>query len=164
MIPYFQTDSSPSFRCSPLPFNDCRLKWQHGLYRRTDNSRPMSFTVSAWEWVYATNLSRLQRETKRERERGRNKQTARGRSTQYTNNSDPITTTSDLLLRQIVWLRMLTNLRLADLGLITAQQRSTDQNLPSDLYTRVVRKRRFPMIFHNEKHVYWHWIIHIWKA
>jgi hypothetical protein len=22
--------------------------------------------------------------------------------------------------------------------------------------TRVVRKRRFPMIFHNEKHVYWH--------
>jgi hypothetical protein len=27
-------------------------------------------------------------------------------------------------------------------------------------YTRVVRKRRFPMICHNEKHVYWHWIIH----
>jgi hypothetical protein len=22
--------------------------------------------------------------------------------------------------------------------------------------TKVVRKRRFPMIFHNEKHVYWH--------
>jgi hypothetical protein len=22
--------------------------------------------------------------------------------------------------------------------------------------TRVVRKKRFPMIFHNEKHVYWH--------
>jgi hypothetical protein len=31
-------------------------------YRRTDNSRPVS-TVSTWEWVYATNLSRLQRET-----------------------------------------------------------------------------------------------------
>jgi hypothetical protein len=31
-------------------------------------------------------------------------------------------------------------------------------------HTRVVRKRRFPMIFHNEKHVYWHWIIHFWKA
>jgi hypothetical protein len=23
---------------------------------------------------------------------------------------------------------------------------------------------RFPMIFHNEKYVYWHWIIHFWKA
>jgi hypothetical protein len=22
--------------------------------------------------------------------------------------------------------------------------------------TRVVRRRRFPIIFHNEKHVYWH--------
>jgi hypothetical protein len=31
-------------------------------------------------------------------------------------------------------------------------------------YTKVVRKIRFPMIFHNEKHVYWHWIIHCWKA
>jgi hypothetical protein len=24
------------------------------------------------------------------------------------------------------------------------------------IYTRVVRKIRFPIIFHNEKHVYWH--------
>jgi hypothetical protein len=31
-------------------------------------------------------------------------------------------------------LRMLTNLRLADLRLITAQQRSTGQNMTSDLY------------------------------
>jgi hypothetical protein len=31
-------------------------------------------------------------------------------------------------------LRMLTNLRLADLRLTTAQQRSTGQNLPSELY------------------------------
>jgi hypothetical protein len=30
--------------------------------------------------------------------------------------------------------------------------------------TRVVRKIRLPMIFHNEKHVYWHRIIHFWKA
>jgi hypothetical protein len=30
---------------------------------------------------------------------------------------------------------MLTNLRLADLRLTTAQQRSTCQNLPSDLYS-----------------------------
>jgi hypothetical protein len=33
-----------------------------------------------------------------------------------------------------VSLRMLTNLRLADLRLITAQQRTSGQNLPSDLY------------------------------
>jgi hypothetical protein len=31
--------------------------------RRADTSRPVSFTVSAWEWVYATNLSHLQIET-----------------------------------------------------------------------------------------------------
>jgi hypothetical protein len=43
------------------------------LYRCADNSRPVSFTVSAWEWVYATNLSRLQRETgEREREKQAN--------------------------------------------------------------------------------------------
>jgi hypothetical protein len=35
---------------------------------------------------------------------------------------------------KIVLLRMLTNLRLADLCLTTAQQRSTGQNLPSNLY------------------------------
>jgi hypothetical protein len=52
----------------------------------------------AWERVYSTNLSLLQRET-RERE------------------SDPITATSALLMRQ----SMLTNLKLADLPLITAQ-------------------------------------------
>jgi hypothetical protein len=50
-------------------------------YRRADSSWPVSFTVSAWEWVYATSLSR-------------------GRSTQCANTSDPITSTSDLLLRQ----------------------------------------------------------------
>jgi hypothetical protein len=36
----------------------------------------------------------------REGERERDKQTARGRSTQYTNNSNPITSKSELLLRQ----------------------------------------------------------------
>jgi hypothetical protein len=35
---------------------------------------------------------------------------------------------------KIVSLRMITNLRFADLRLTTAQQRSTGQNLPSDLY------------------------------
>jgi hypothetical protein len=34
------------------------------------------------------------------RERERNKQTASGKNTQCTNNSDPITSTSELLLRQ----------------------------------------------------------------
>jgi hypothetical protein len=49
---------------------DTWLKWPRAGYRRADNSRPVSSTVSAWEWVYATNLSRLQRETKdREREK-----------------------------------------------------------------------------------------------
>jgi hypothetical protein len=35
---------------------------------------------------------------------------------------------------KIVSLRMLTNLRLADVRLTTAEQRTTGQNLPSDLY------------------------------
>jgi hypothetical protein len=38
-----------------------------------------------------------------------------------------------------VSLRMLTNLRLADLRLATAQQRSTGQNLPADLYPMLPR-------------------------
>jgi hypothetical protein len=74
--------------------------WERNVrYRSADNSRPVSFTVSAWEWVYATNLSRLQRET-RERERERNKQMAGEKGTQCTNKSDPITSTSELLLRR----------------------------------------------------------------
>jgi hypothetical protein len=44
-------------------------------YSRADNSWPVSFADCAWEWVYATNLSRLQRE------RERNKETACARST-----------------------------------------------------------------------------------
>jgi hypothetical protein len=66
----------------------------------------------------------------------RDKQTARGRSTQHTNNSDPITSTSELLLKQNSVTAHATNLRLADLSLTTAQQRSTGQNLPSDLYLK----------------------------
>jgi hypothetical protein len=37
-------------------------------------------------------------------------------------------------------LRMLTNLRLADLRLAIAQQRTTGQNLPSDLYLCVTTR------------------------
>jgi hypothetical protein len=93
-------------------------------YKRADTSRPVSFTVSAWEWVYATNLSRLQRET----------------SKRHVGEEQSVLITAILLPQRLscYWgktmsLRMLTNLRLADLRLTTAQQRSTGQNLPSDL-------------------------------
>jgi hypothetical protein len=95
-------------------------------YRRADNSRPVSFTVSAREWVYATNLSRVQRKT-RERETSR----------RHVGEAHSVLTTAILLPQcpnccwgKIVSLRMLTNLRLADWRLTTAQQRSTGQNLP----------------------------------
>jgi hypothetical protein len=68
------------------------------------------------------------------RERERNKQTARGRSTQCTNNSDLLPQRLSCYWGEIVSLRMLISLRLVDLCLTTAQQRSTGQNLPSDLY------------------------------
>jgi hypothetical protein len=106
------------------------------MYRCTDNFRPVSLTVSAIEWVHAMKLSRLQRKTgererEREREGDRNKQTARGRNSALT---------TVILLPQrlscywgkIMSLRMLTNLRLADLILTAEQQRTTGQNLPSD--------------------------------
>jgi hypothetical protein len=48
------------FVVHPLPVSHSTYNF---AYRRADNSRPVSFTVSAWEWVYATNLSRPQRET-----------------------------------------------------------------------------------------------------
>jgi hypothetical protein len=43
---------------------------------------------------------------------------------------------------------------------MTGEWRKLHNEELRDLYsspsTRVVRKRRFPMIFYNEKHVYWH--------
>jgi hypothetical protein len=94
-------------------------------YRRVDNSRPVFCTVSAWEWIYATNLPRLQRET----------------SKMHVREAHSVLTTAILLPQRLscywgkrVLLRMLTNLRLADLCLATAQQRSTGQNLQSDLH------------------------------
>jgi hypothetical protein len=53
-------------------------RWEH-VYRRADNSRPVSFTVCVWERVYATSLSHLKRERVIE------KQTALRRRTQCTN-------------------------------------------------------------------------------
>jgi hypothetical protein len=109
-----------AWKCRYVLFHLIRI-----TYRRADNCRPVPFTVSAWEWVYATNLSRLQRETRGEGER---EEQANGtwEKHKYTNNSDPITSTSELL-SETVSLRMLTNLRFADLRLTTAQQRATGQ-------------------------------------
>jgi hypothetical protein len=88
-------------------------------YKRADNSRPVSFTVSAWEWVYATNLSSLQRET-------------RERSKQHLGEANCVLRAAILLLQclsrywgKTVSLRVLINLKLADFRLTTAQQRST---------------------------------------
>jgi hypothetical protein len=58
----------------------------------------------------------------------RNRQTARRKSTQCTNNSDPITSISELLPRQNSVTAH------AHQRLTTAQQKSTGQVLPSDLY------------------------------
>jgi hypothetical protein len=77
------------------------------LYRRADNSRPMSFTVTAREWVYATNFCR---ENKRERERET--------STLHVGETHSVLTTANILPRRlsycywgkIVSLRMFTNL------------------------------------------------------
>jgi hypothetical protein len=71
---------------------------------------------------------------KQEREREREKQTKCGRSTQCTNTSDPLLPCVSCYWGKTVSLCMLINLRLADLNLTTAQQRSTGQNLLSDLY------------------------------
>jgi hypothetical protein len=46
---------------------------------------------------------------------------------------------------KIVSLRMLTSLRFADLRLTTAQQRTTGQNLPSDLYQESCRRVRMTL-------------------
>jgi hypothetical protein len=83
-------------------------------------------SVSAWEWVYATNLYRLQKET----------------SKRYVGEAHSALITAILSPQRLrcyvgktVSLRMHTNLRLVDSRLTTAQQRSTSQNLPSDLYS-----------------------------
>jgi hypothetical protein len=68
------------------------------MYRHPDNFRPVSFTVSAWSLCYELILPAERNE--RERERERDKQMAQERSTQRINNSDPITSKSELLLRQ----------------------------------------------------------------
>jgi hypothetical protein len=97
-------------------------------YRRTDNFRPVSFSVSAWEWVYATNLSRLP-------------EGGGGISKRDVGEAHSILTTATLLSQRlscywgkIMALLMLTNLMIAGLRLTTAQRRSAGQNLPSDLY------------------------------
>jgi hypothetical protein len=87
-------------------------------YKRADNSRPVSFTVSAWDWVYTTKLiSSAGRKSKR-----------------HVGEEHSVLITAILLPQRlscywgkIVSLRILTNLRLADMRLTTAQHRSTGQ-------------------------------------
>jgi hypothetical protein len=104
------------------------------LPRAVDNFRLVSFTVSTWEWVYATNLSLLQRET---REGERDRETSK----RHVEEAHSILRTAILLPQRLRWywgkiisLRMLSNLRLTDLLVTIAQQTSTVQNLPSGLY------------------------------
>jgi hypothetical protein len=89
------------------------------LYKRVDIFWPVSFTVSAWEWVYATNLSRLQRET----------------SKRHVGEAHSVLITATLLPQRLIcyWGRIVSPRTLADLRLTTAQQRTTGQNLLSDL-------------------------------
>jgi hypothetical protein len=91
-------------------------------YRRTDKSRPVSFTVSSWEWIYATNLSRLQRET----------------SKRYVAEAHSVLAAAILFPQHLscYWGKIVSLRMLADLRLTIAQQRTTGQNLPSDLYVR----------------------------
>jgi hypothetical protein len=100
-------------------------KVMYSHYRRADNSRSVSFTVRAWEWVYATNLPLLQRQT----------------SKRQVGEAHSKITTAILLPQhlscyggKIVSLRMHTNFRLGVFRLTTAQQRTTGQNQLSDLY------------------------------
>jgi hypothetical protein len=100
----------------PPPYADHFLP----QYRRTCNSWPVSFTVCACEWVYATNLSRLQRETIK----------------QHVGEAHSVLITVILLPKRLscYWGRIVSLRMLADLRLTTAQQRTTGQNLPSGLY------------------------------
>jgi hypothetical protein len=93
---YDKTDSHVpqlAFRSTSWSFDHCCEYFNS--YRRADNFRPMShcqrMRVSL---CYELNLSAER--NKRERD----KQTASGRSIQCTNNRDPITSTSELLMRQ----------------------------------------------------------------
>jgi hypothetical protein len=71
-------------------------------------------------------------------------------------NSDPVTSTSELSVRQKVSLRMLTNFKLPDLHLTTAQQKTTGQNLPFDLYvsTTALSERCFLLIYQPAQILY----------
>jgi hypothetical protein len=99
---------------------DCSNGWLQ-CYRRADNSRPVSFTVSAWERVYATNLSRLQRET----------------SKRHMGEAHSVLTTAILIPQRLscYWGKIVSLRMLAYLRLTTAQQRTIGQNLPSELYS-----------------------------
>jgi hypothetical protein len=120
--------SSPSKRRRAIMEETLSVRSVSEMYTRdtysgVDTFRPVSFTDSAWERVYATKLS--ERET----------------SKRHVGEAHSVLITAILLPQRlscywgrIVSLRMLTNLGLADLRLTTAQQRTTGQNLQSGLY------------------------------
>jgi hypothetical protein len=95
-------------------------------YRRADNSRLMSFTVSAWECLCYEIISSAARNERQKKS-----------SKRHVGEGHSVLITAILLPQRmrccwgkIVPLRMITNFRLRDLRLTTAQQRSTGQNLP----------------------------------
>jgi hypothetical protein len=108
-------------------------------YRRDETVRPLFFKVSAWEWVYGTNSTRA---CKYQARGLVGMVAAVGRGGHVLPKGTPGFEITAILLpqrlswywRKIVSLRMLTNLRLTDLRVTTAQQRSTGWNLPSVLY------------------------------
>jgi hypothetical protein len=112
------------------------FQMRRNTYMCAYNSWPVFFTVSAWEWFYATNLSRLERDT----------------SKRHVAEAHSVLTAAILLPQRpscycgkTVSLRMLINLRLT-----TAQQRTTSQNLPFDLYIeRVVGLRGYGFTVRN---------------
>jgi hypothetical protein len=174
VFPRFSSNiSSQTSYAKRMPAYEYSMSLSRGIsfrchhYRRADNSRPVSFNVSTWEWVYATNLSRLERET-REKETGK----------LHEEEAHSVLITAILLRRlscywgKIVSLRMLTNLRLADLRLTTAQQRFTGQNLPFDLYfivsycepqAKVLRPPSSGLMKDARTHTHIHTYIHTYK-
>jgi hypothetical protein len=96
-------------------------------HRLADNSRPLSCNVSAWERVYAKKLSRLQTETK-ERERERSKR--------HVGVAHSVLTAALLSPQRLscYWGKTVSLRMPADSCLRTAQQRTTGQDLLSDLY------------------------------
>jgi hypothetical protein len=137
--PFFASPSSPY-----LPLPAVCYAWYYGVRMGTIRpgqsiGAPIFFgrcpSLSAHESESMLRTYLVFRE-KQERERERERETTK----RHAGEAHSALTTAILLPQclscckgKIVLLRMLTNLKLADLRLTTAQQRSTGQNLPSNL-------------------------------